>query len=70
MPSKEVARSIHEKIALFHLAASGEFAPKAIDYTASDEGTGYIDDTPDSYFDNTSERSMILGNVIGHRSVR
>jgi hypothetical protein len=55
MPLKEVARSIHEIIALVHQAASREIYPKAIDYTPSDEGTSYIDDTPDRYIDGTSE---------------
>jgi hypothetical protein len=69
MPPKEVARSIHKIIAVLHLAAGRKSSPKAIEYTAPDERTGYIDDTPDSYINDSSEkaRSMILWRIVGHR---
>jgi hypothetical protein len=68
MLPKEVTRSIHEIISFLHLAPSREFRSKAIEYTPSDERTGYIDDTLNSHIDDTPERvrSMILRDVVGH----
>jgi hypothetical protein len=70
MSPKEVARLIHEKIALLLQAARRKFSPNAIDYTPSDVRTSYIDDTPNSWFDETSIRCMIWGNIVGHLGVR
>lgn len=68
VPPKEVTRSIHKIVAFLYLASRGNFFPKAIDDTPSDERTGYFNDSIDSHFGDTSEnvRSvMILG---GHQA--
>src|SRR5258707_7131605 len=49
MPSKEVARSIHEIIPFLHLAVDSKEIPKGIDRIPPDETTIYFDDTLHAY---------------------